>query len=106
MFKPSFILATVAAQMGCFDTMNGQEILNCVCDSSCLTCVEGEPPSPEDCLSCADGFSLDKQGISDTGTCIMKDFDDFFGDESASSAHNGLKMTVTGLIAAAIMANL
>ena len=102
------LVAVAAAQAQCFDSLNGEEIMDCVCDSTCLTCVPGEPPSPEDCLSCMENFELaiPMGGISETGSCLMKDFDDFMGgDESASAAHNGLRVTALGAFMAAALAN-
>ena len=71
------VVASVAAQSGCFDTIDGNAILDCVCDNSCLTCRQGEPPSPEDCYSCISGLSLEVMPDDSTGRCIATDYQEF-----------------------------
>ena len=104
MNKFVLLLSAVAAQTGCFDTIDGNQIIDCICDTSCLTCQVGEPPSPDDCFSCFDDFdwmSL-KDGLDiDTGKCVAKDYGIFLNDDMRGSS-NGLTAAIS-TIAAALM---
>ena len=100
----AMMVSAVAAQTGCFDTIDGNQIIDCICDESCLTCRVGEPPSPDNCFTCFDEFDwmTTADGLDeDTGRCVAQDFGIFMNDDMRDSS-NSLTTAVSAL-AAAIM---
>ena len=106
MYIVGLIASMVAAQEGCFDTIDGNKILNCVCDSSCLTCRVGAPPPSDDCFTCFDDYDWMsiRDGLdADVGKCVAKDYG-FLVDwsDDMRGASNGL-MVVIPAVSAALM---
>jgi len=59
-----------ANAIGCYEYLGGPQIAGCTCHSSCRACgYNDEPTEADDCITCADGSTVEAVYDDGTGRC-------------------------------------